>query len=354
MIEVSHLTKRYGDKYAVNDVSFSVKEGEILGFLGPNGAGKTTTMNMLTGYLSSNNGQIKIAGIDILEDPNAAKKHIGYLPELPPLYLDMTVKEYLNFIFELKGCKLKREAHIAEICSLVKIDNVYTRVIKNLSKGYKQRVGFAQALIGNPDVLILDEPTVGLDPKQIIEIRSLIKHLGKKHTIILSSHILPEVQSVCERIIIINNGQIVADDTEVNLSNNLVKQHRVVVRIAGPEDTIFNAISGISGVKQVIGLGQKEPDSFDFQIEVADGSDVRRALFGVLCDRRWPILSLDSGELTLEDIFLKLTNDDAGSTHRKKKDGTKPVDKDYKSIMDGKKKEAPAKKPSGGKKEDEA
>jgi ABC-type multidrug transport system, ATPase component len=349
MIEVSHLKKRYGDKYAVNDISFSVKEGEILGFLGPNGAGKTTTMNMLTGYLSSNEGTVKIAGIDILEDPNGAKKHIGYLPELPPLYLDMTVKEYLSFIYDLKGCKLKREAHIAEICSLVKIDNVYGRVIKNLSKGYKQRVGFAQALIGNPDVLILDEPTVGLDPKQIIEIRSLIKHLGKKHTIILSSHILPEVQSVCERIIIINGGQIVADDTETNLSNNLVKQHRIVARIAGPEETVYNAVSGISGVKQVITLGSKEPDSFDFQIEVSEGADVRRALFGVLCDRRWPILSLDSGELTLEDIFLKLTSDDGSLRRKPRKDGARTVDRDYQSIMDGKKKTVHTKK-----KEDEA
>ena len=353
MIEVSHLTKRYGDKYAVNDVSFTVKEGEILGFLGPNGAGKSTTMNMLTGYLSSNEGTIKIAGIDILEDPNGAKKHIGYLPELPPLYLDMTVKEYLNFIYDLKGCNLKRDAHIAEICALVKIDNVYGRLIKNLSKGYRQRVGIAQALIGNPDVLILDEPTVGLDPKQIIEIRSLIKHLGKKHTIILSSHILPEVQSVCERIVIINAGQIVADDTETNLSRELVKQSRIVVRIAGPEDTVCNAISGISGVKQVIGLGSKEPGSFDFQIEISDGVDIRRALFGVLCDRKWPILSLDSGELTLEDIFLKLTSTESGSLRKRKKDGAKAVDRDYKSIMDGKKNTAKNNK-SGEKKEDEA
>lgn len=309
MIEVSHLTKRYGDKYAVNDISFSVNEGEILGFLGPNGAGKSTTMNMLTGYLSSNEGSVKIAGVDILEDPNSAKKHIGYLPEIPPLYVDMTVKEYLNFIYDLKGCKLKRDAHIQEICSLVKISGVYGRVIKNLSKGYRQRVGFAQALIGNPDVLILDEPTVGLDPKQIIEIRSLIKHLGKKHTVILSSHILPEVQSVCDRIIIINQGKIVADDTEVNLSNNLVRRHRIEARIAGPEETVLNAISGMSGVKKVTQLGSKEPESFDFRIETEEGSDVRRELFSILSGRGWPLLSLDSGEMTLEDIFLRLTSE---------------------------------------------
>lgn len=334
MIEVSHLTKRYGDKYAVNDISFSVNEGEILGFLGPNGAGKSTTMNMLTGYLSSNEGTIKIAGIDILEDPNAAKRHIGYLPEQPPLYMDMTVKEYLNFIYELKGCKLKRDAHLSEICDLVKIANVYGRVIKNLSKGYKQRVGLAQALVGNPDVLVLDEPTVGLDPKQIIEIRSLIKHLGKKHTIILSSHILPEVQSVCERVIIINRGSLVADDTEINLSNSLAKQHRLVVRIAGPQDAIYHAISGISGVTQVMELGPKEPGSFDFQIETEPGRDVRRGLFSVVCDRKWPILSLDSGEMTLEDIFLKLTSEDTTDLHARKP-RVKTGGRQYDSIIDG-------------------
>lgn len=338
MIEVSHLTKRYGDKCAVNDISFKVDEGEILGFLGPNGAGKSTTMNMLTGYLSSNEGSIKIAGIDILENPNEAKKHIGYLPELPPLYLDMTVNEYLNFIYDLKGCKLKKSAHLNEICNLVKITNVRTRLIKNLSKGYKQRVGIAQALIGNPEVLILDEPTVGLDPKQIIEIRSLIKNLGRKHTVILSSHILPEVQSVCERVIIINHGNLVADDTEVNLSNSLRKSSHVVARVCGPEDSVLNAVSGVSGVKKVTSLGSKEPGSFDFQIEAEGEKDIRRGLFTICSDRNWPIISLDSGELTLEDIFLKLTNDDAEG-FRKKKTADK-YEKNYNSILTGKKKEA--------------
>lgn len=317
MIEVSHLTKRYGSKVAVDDVSFEVHDGEILGFLGPNGAGKSTTMNMLTGYLSSNEGTIKIAGIDILEDPLVAKRHIGYLPEQPPLYLDMTVKEYLDFIYDLKGCKLNRKAHIEEICGLVKISNVYQRVIKNLSKGYRQRVGFAQALVGNPDVLVLDEPTVGLDPKQIIEIRTLIKHLGKKHTVILSSHILPEVQSVCERIIIINQGRIVADDTETNLSKNLSGQHRIVARIAGPEESVQRAVEGISGVTAVTPLGPKEPGSFDFQIETSEGKDARRPLFTVLADRRWPLLALDAGEMTLEDIFLRLTSDDDSAVRRR-------------------------------------
>ena len=227
MIEVQNLSKHYGDKKAVDNISFKAEDGEILGFLGPNGAGKSTTMNILTGYISCTEGKALIDGIDILEDPIKAKAKIGYLPELPPLYLDMTVKEYLNFIYDLKKCKLPRNSHLKDICSLVKIEHVYKRIIKNLSKGYKQRVGLAQALVGNPNVLILDEPTVGLDPKQIIEIRSLIKKLGKNHTVILSSHILSEVQAVCDKIIVINEGRIVADDTEDNLSKKLSADHKL-------------------------------------------------------------------------------------------------------------------------------
>ena len=208
MIQVTHVTKKYGNIVAVDDLTFTVNSGEILGFLGPNGAGKSTTMNMLTGYISSTSGELTIGGINILEDPLAAKKLIGYLPEHPPLYLDMTVREYLNFMFDLKGVRLPREQHIEEICELTKIRDVAHRLIRNLSKGYRQRVGIAQALLGNPPVLILDEPTVGLDPSQIIEIRSLIKALGKHHTVILSSHILSEVQAVCERIVVINKGKL--------------------------------------------------------------------------------------------------------------------------------------------------
>ena len=235
MIDVQHLTKRYGSHCAVNDISFQVAEGEILGFLGPNGAGKSTTMNILTGYLSSTEGTVKINGHDILEEPNEAKASIGYLPEQPPLYLDMTVREYLDFMFDLKKCTFDRAKHIKEICQLVQIEHVYGRLIKNLSKGYKQRVGVAQALIGNPPVLILDEPTVGLDPNQIIEIRTLIKNLGKHHTVILSSHILPEVEAVCDRIVIINNGEIVADDTAKDLSRNYSSDHRLLVSVSGDE-----------------------------------------------------------------------------------------------------------------------
>lgn len=310
MIEVDHLTKRYGEKYAVNDISFTVPEGEILGFLGPNGAGKSTTMNILTGYLSSSSGTVKIAGVDILEDPNTAKGHIGYLPEQPPLYFDMTVKEYLGFIYDLKGCKLKKDAHLREICNLVKISNVYGRLIKNLSKGYRQRVGFAQALVGNPEVLILDEPTVGLDPKQIIEIRSLIKHLGRKHTVILSSHILSEIQSVCDHIIIINKGRIVANDTTANLSDRVSGRHSLELRVAAPDDAVTAAVRNIEGVNEVISLGTKEPESVDLRIETAENADIRRTLFKVLAEKDWPILALDNGELTLEDIFIKLTSSD--------------------------------------------
>ncbi|MBO5767802.1 MAG: ATP-binding cassette domain-containing protein, partial [Clostridia bacterium] len=200
MVEITDVRKSYGNKHAVNGISFEVKEGEILGFLGPNGAGKSTTLNIITGYLSADSGSVKIDGTDILEEPLKAKKDIGFLPEIPPLYVEMTVLEYLNFVYDLKGCKLPRKQHLKEICEVVKIWDVGNRLIKNLSKGYRQRVGIAQALIGNPKVLIFDEPTIGLDPRQIIEIRNLIKMLGREHTIILSTHILPEVQAVCDRI----------------------------------------------------------------------------------------------------------------------------------------------------------
>lgn len=220
MIQIQNLVKRFGSKYAVDDISFGIDEGEIVGFLGPNGAGKSTTMNIITGYMSSTSGTVSIGGIDILENPTEAKRFIGYLPEQPPLYLDMTVREYLNFVYELKGCKLNRKKHLAEICEVVKIADDFNknRLIKNLSKGYKQRVGIAQALVGNPRVIILDEPTVGLDPKEIIEIRNLIRTLGETHTVILSTHILPEVQAVCDRILIINAGKIVADEKTENIS----------------------------------------------------------------------------------------------------------------------------------------
>lgn len=307
MIEVKNLSKHFGDKKAVDGISFTAEDGEILGFLGPNGAGKSTTMNILTGYISSTDGVALIDGIDILENPIKAKQKIGYLPEQPPLYMDMTVKEYLSFVYDLKKCKLPRNTHLKDICNLVKIENVYNRVIKNLSKGYKQRVGLAQALVGNPNVLILDEPTVGLDPNQIIEIRTLIKRLGKNHTVILSSHILSEVQAVCDKIVVINQGKIVADDTEENLSKNLVNNNKISVKIDGPYDEVEKVISSIVGVKAV-SMTSKDTDEFcEFSIESEEGVDIRRELFKRISERSWYIMELKTSDMSLEDIFLRLT-----------------------------------------------
>lgn len=310
MIEVSGLTKRYGTHLAVKDVSFSIQKGEVVGFLGPNGAGKSTIMNILTGYLSLTQGQVSIDGFDIMDDPLLAKRRIGYLPEIPPLYLDMTVREYLNFIYDLKKVNFPKEAHIDEIVRLVRITEVDKRLIKNLSKGYRQRVGIAAALIGNPDVLILDEPTVGLDPKQIIEIRELIAKLGRNHTIILSSHILSEVQAVCKRVIIINRGHIIADDTPDNLSKVLSNDHSLVARVIGKEEDVLSALNSVKDVVSVTCLGENETGSRDYHIQPAEGADVRGDVFKRLAERQKVLLSLTSNELTLEQIFLRLTGDD--------------------------------------------
>ncbi len=310
MIEVKNLSKSYGSKLAVNNISFTASESEILGFLGPNGAGKSTTMNILTGYLSSSGGQALINGVDILEDPVTAKKDIGYLPELPPLYLDMTVMEYLNFVYDLKKCKLPRKSHLAEICSLVKITDVSKRVIRNLSKGYKQRVGLAQALVGNPKVLILDEPTVGLDPKQIIEIRTLIKKLGKNHTVILSSHILSEVQAVCDRIVVIDKGRLVANDTTENLSHNLSADHKLTVQIEGPQKEVKALLEGIPQMMEVHVNRAIDKTVVEYSLNAKEGADVRREVFKRMAERSYPILLMRSSELTLEEIFLKLTTGD--------------------------------------------
>ena len=309
MIEVKNLTKKFGDRYALDGISFSVKEGEILGFLGPNGAGKTTTMNILTGYLSSTDGEAIVNGFNVLEQPLEAKKCIGYLPEQPPLYLDMTVKDYLDFMFDLKKATGKKQQQIDEICKTVKITDVYHRIIKNLSKGYRQRVGLAQALIGNPSVLILDEPTVGLDPQQIIEIRNLIKKLSDKHTVILSSHILPEVQAVCDRVVVINKGKIVADDTPDRLSHSLSSDHKLIVRIEGPEKEVYKLLSTLPNMLHVQALGSREKGVTEYALESAAGTDVRRELFSRLADRHWPLLGLRSSELSLEDIFLQLVTE---------------------------------------------
>ena len=317
MIEVKNLTKSYGDKKAINGISFTVEDGEILGFLGPNGAGKSTTMNILTGYISSTSGSAIINGVDIFEEPLKAKKNIGYLPEIPPLYIDMTVKDYLNFVYDLKKCKLPRKAHLKDVCELVQITDVYERIIKNLSKGYKQRVGLAQALIGNPPVLILDEPTVGLDPKQIIEIRTLIKKLGKKHTVILSSHILSEIQAVCDRVIIINKGKVAAEDTIDNLSKTVSGDHRLIMRIdgAGKKD-IIKALRDIEGIISV-----KADNIWEFEIEAQEGIDVRRDINSVCRENNFNILMMKNNEMTLEDIFLKITMGENISTNKDHKNG---------------------------------
>ncbi|MDD6239519.1 MAG: ATP-binding cassette domain-containing protein [Oscillospiraceae bacterium] len=319
MIEVSGLTKTYGNKRGITDISFTINEGEIVGFLGPNGAGKSTTMNVITGYLSATAGAAKVAGIDILENPLEAKKHIGYLPQDPPLYLDMTVEEYLNFIYDIKGVKKadeSRKAHIDRICEMVGITQVRSRVIGNLSGGYKQRCGLAQALVGDPDVLILDEPTVGLDPKQIIEIRNVIKDLGRNRTIILSTHILQEVSAVCERVLVINNGRLVADDTPTHLSALLTGEHKLEYRIAGPKDKIVGVLRSVDGVKVVTPTIEAEPGAFEYLVESAEHLDVRKLIFSALSRAGYPVLLLKNQDLSLEDVFIQLTADQKSSAKR--------------------------------------
>lgn len=309
MIEVKNLSKKYGSKTALEDINFSVNDGEILGFLGPNGAGKSTTMNIITGYISSTTGTVTVDGDEIMENPIAVKRKIGYLPEQPPLYLDMTVKAYLSFMYDLKKVKLNKKQHIEEICKLVKIDNVYDRVIKHLSKGYKQRVGIAQALLGDPKLLILDEPTVGLDPNQIIEIRNLIKLLGEKHTIILSSHVLSEIQTVCNRVIVINKGKVVADDTTANLSSGLSAENRLILSIEGDQNAIISALKGLSGVKNVK-LSKTNPDSSaEYVVNYDKNEDVRKAVFAKMAEINCPIISMSNDNMTLEDIFRRLTEE---------------------------------------------
>lgn len=314
MIEVTNLTKKYGQHTAVNSISFTVDDGEIIGFLGPNGAGKSTTMNMITGYISSTDGTVKVDGYDILEQPEQAKKRIGYLPELPPLYLDMSVEEYLTFVADLNGVKKsEKKKEVETVMEVTKITDMRKRLIKNLSKGYKQRVGLSQALIGNPDVLILDEPTVGLDPKQIIEIRSVIKNLGKKHTIILSSHILSEVSAVCDRVIIINNGKIVASDTPENLSKRLTQSNCLNLRIKGNKQNIITALKSIDNVENVKFKSVIENDTVDVLVEGKENTDIRETVFNTMAEHNYPILNMTSMDLTLEEIFLQVTKDDKGA-----------------------------------------
>lgn len=311
MIEVENLVKRYGSHLAVDHLTFQVEPGKIYGFLGPNGAGKSTTMNILTGYIAATEGSVKINGYDILKDAEEAKKCIGYLPEIPPLYQDMTVKEYLIFAAALKKIsKIKFKEQIDEIMNLTMISDIQDRLIKNLSKGYKQRVGLAQAVLGYPDVIILDEPTVGLDPKQIIEIRDLIKKLGEKHTVILSSHILSEVQAICDEIMIISKGKLVACDTPEGLTGRMAKSAQLELTIMGSEEKAERAIKGLKGIQAVRFEESSEKDCVKAAIQADLSEDIRPALFYVLAEEKLPIMALNRAEKSLEDVFLALTETD--------------------------------------------
>ena len=330
MIELKNVTKKFGLNTAVNNISVKIEDGEIIGFLGPNGAGKSTTMNMMTGYISITSGSIEINGYDILKDADKAKKLIGYLPENPPLYMDMTVFEYLKFVYDLKGVKpskigrdikSERSKHIEGIMSKVKINNVKDRKIKNLSKGYKQRVGIAQALIGDPEVLILDEPTVGLDPNQIQDMRNLIRDLGKNRTVIISSHILSEITSVCSKVLIINNGKLVVYDTIKNINRQLVNQLVYVVKILGGRDVVVDAINSIDDVQTITVEKTDERNVFVYTITPKEGKDIRRQLLDIFDSKHLSMLSFDTKKLTLEDIFLKVTG------RKKKTASTKKGDK---------------------------
>ena len=308
MIEVTNLVRRYGPHIAVDHANFKIEKGEIVGFLGPNGAGKSTTMNILTGYLSSTEGTVTVDGQDILEYPTEIKRKIGYLPENPPLYMDMTVREYLSFAGEIKGIPSKeKKDRMNRIMETVGVTEVSKRLIKNLSKGYRQRVGLAQAMIGDPQALIMDEPTAGLDPKQILEIRDLIRELGKDHTIILSSHILPEVSAVCQRVLIINRGKIIADDTPENLAKHILGGSHVLLRLDATGAAVSKALDKVSSIKKIDFVECQEPGAVELIAEAAEDADIRREVSRALAAADIPILMMRSQDMSLEEIFLNLT-----------------------------------------------
>ena len=308
MIEVNNLVKRYGDHTAVDHLSFKIEKGKIYGFLGPNGAGKSTTMNMITGYIASTEGTVRIDGHDILEEPEAAKKCIGYLPEQPPLYFDMTVLEYMKFVADLKKIpKDKKATMIEEVMDMVKISDMRNRLIKNLSKGYRQRVGLAEAIMGYPEVIILDEPTVGLDPKQIIEIRTLIKDLKKKHTVILSSHILSEVSAVCDYVLIISHGKLVASDTPENLGKLAEGSNTLEMLIKGEKSQIKQALESIEGVNSVTIEKDEKQNLWSTKVSTEENNDIREKVFYKMSDINSPIYEMKSKKVSLEEIFLELT-----------------------------------------------
>lgn len=311
MIEVENLTKKYDSHVAVDNLSFRVERGMIYGFLGPNGAGKSTTMNMMTGYIAATSGTVKINGYDILKNPEQAKKSIGYLPELPPVYPDMTVYEYLRFVAELKKVKKnERQAQIEDVMKQTQIEDVKGRLIKNLSKGYKQRVGLAQAIIGYPEVIILDEPTVGLDPKQIIEIRELIRELAKKHTIILSSHILSEVSAVCDHIMIISKGKLVASDTPEGLMTLLKGGRQMKLSVLGEQSKVEELLQSMESVKDFSMQPPRAEGMVSVNIRTEDTEDIRVELFHRLAAADMPIMELSLSEKSLEDVFLELTGEE--------------------------------------------
>ena len=308
MIEVNNLVKRYGDHTAVDHLSFKIEKGKIYGFLGPNGAGKSTTMNMITGYIASTEGTVRIDGHDILEEPEAAKKCIGYLPEQPPLYFDMTVLEYMKFVADLKKIpKDKKATMIEEVMDMVRISDMRNRLIKNLSKGYRQRVGLAEAIMGYPEVIILDEPTVGLDPKQIIEIRTLIKDLKKKHTVILSSHILSEVSAVCDYVLIISHGKLVASDTPENLGKLAEGSNTLEMLIKGEKSQIKQALESIEGVNSVTIEKDEKQNLWSTKVSTEENNDIREKVFYKMSDINSPIYEMKSKKVSLEEIFLELT-----------------------------------------------
>jgi len=306
MLKVTNLTKKYGNLCAVDDISFEINDGEIVGLLGPNGAGKSTTLNVITGYLTMDIGSVQIEGIDINEKPLEAKKHIGFLPEVPPLYSDMTVWEYLEFIYELKGCKFNKLKHLNEICEVVRIFDVRKKLIRTLSKGYKQRVGIAAAIVGDPKIVILDEPTVGLDPVQIIEVRNLIRNLGKKHTVILSSHLLSEVESICDRVIVMNEGRVVANERVSTIATAVSSANTVKVKVCGPRGDILNTLKSVPRVSGVIDTDTRDGEAYTFLVESASGVDVRKAIFTALAKKNYAIIGMQDSTAELEDTFVKL------------------------------------------------
>lgn len=309
MIEVTNLTKRYGSHVAVNHLSFRVEKGQIYGFLGPNGAGKSTTMNILTGYLAPTEGTVTIGGTDIQKEPEEAKKKIGYLPEIPPLYTEMTVEEYLKFAAELKKLpRAERKEQVEQVMEMTQITDMRGRLIRNLSKGYRQRVGLAQAILGNPEVIILDEPSVGLDPKQIIEIRDLIRKLGENHTVILSSHILSEVSAVCDHIMIISHGQLVASDSPEGLQKLMSGTPELLLTVKGDYEAVKDALAGAADVDIVENLGETEEHCVKIRITAKENADIREDVFYVLAAAKLPILEMNKEQKSLEDIFLELTS----------------------------------------------